>query len=281
MPLTAKANTHARILIIEDNLSNLELMTYLLVAFGHEVVKTETGQAGLEAAGQSSFDVILCDIHLPDMDGGEIARRLKASAHSRTVPLIAVTALAMLGDRERLLTAGFDGYIPKPLDPESFVTLVEQFAERRPSEPRRAEMTPAKADGQKVTSRGSVLILDDLAENRYFLRFVLEPRGFEVEEAGTVAEALRKIRSKEPDLIISDINLANSEDGEEFLSRIKQETALAHIPVILITSTDKPSNAKVLRIKNAGAEAFLVRPLSPEIVVRAIESALPAVSHDQ
>ena len=85
----------ARILIIEDNPANLELMTYLLSAFGHTVLTAEDGRQGLATARGEGPDLIVCDIQLPEMDGYEVARWLKSDPDLRTVPLVAVTALAM------------------------------------------------------------------------------------------------------------------------------------------------------------------------------------------
>jgi CheY-like chemotaxis protein len=115
------------ILVIEDNPSNLELMRYLLTAFGHDVVEAESGRAGLDAAQAGNFDVILCDVQLPDINGDEVARVLKKSPRTAQSPLIAVTALAMIGDREHLLASGFDGYIAKPIEPGTFVRQVTAF----------------------------------------------------------------------------------------------------------------------------------------------------------
>ena len=117
----------ARILIVEDNPANLELMTYLLQAFGHTVLTAETGLDGLEMTRREHPDLVVCDVQLPDVDGCEIARRLRSDPVSRAIPLVAVTALAMVGDRGRILAAGFNGYLPKPIDPETFVRQIEAF----------------------------------------------------------------------------------------------------------------------------------------------------------
>lgn len=111
----------ARILVIEDNSANLELMIYLLHAFGHQSRTANNGADGLELAESETFDLILCDVHLPILDGYQVAQRLKNNARLRALPLVAVTALAMVGDRDKVLAAGFDGYIAKPIDPEMFV----------------------------------------------------------------------------------------------------------------------------------------------------------------
>jgi len=114
-----------RILVIEDNQPNLELMTYLLNAFGHTTTIARDGEAGVDAAFESMPDLILCDLALPKLDGYGVARRLKADARLAAVPLVAVTASAMVGDRDKVVAAGFDGYIRKPITPETFVGEVE------------------------------------------------------------------------------------------------------------------------------------------------------------
>src|SRR5438445_117978 len=105
----------ARILVVEDNPANLELMTYLLKAFGHSPTVAHDGVDGLEAAQREQPDLILLDVQMPRMDGYEVARRLKRDPVLRAVPVVAVTALAMVGDRDRVLASGFDGYIAKPI----------------------------------------------------------------------------------------------------------------------------------------------------------------------
>ena len=117
----------ARIVVIEDNADNLALMVYLLEAFGHTVVTAVDGAAGLAAVPREMPDLVLCDLHLPGIDGYEVCRRLKADPALQRIPLVAVTASAMAGDRARGLAAGFDGYIAKPIDPERFVPQIERF----------------------------------------------------------------------------------------------------------------------------------------------------------
>lgn len=116
-----------RILVIEDNPANLELMTYLLRAFGYTVLAARDGAEGIEMARRETLDLIICDVHLPVVDGYEVAHRLKKHPVFRKIPLVAVTALAMVGDREKVLSAGFDGYIGKPIMPEKFRQQIEAF----------------------------------------------------------------------------------------------------------------------------------------------------------
>lgn len=115
------------VLVIEDNPANLELMVYLLRAFGHTPVAARDGLEGVDKALTARPDVILCDLALPLLDGYGVARRLKNEPALRAIPLIAVTASAMVGDRDKVIAAGFDGYIRKPITPETFVAEVEQY----------------------------------------------------------------------------------------------------------------------------------------------------------
>lgn len=116
-----------RILVIEDNPTNLELMTYLLRAFGHSTTSASDGESGLRLALATPPDLILCDIAMPKLDGFGVVRRLKAEPAVSAVPVIAVTASAMVGERDKILAAGFDGYISKPINPETFVAEVESL----------------------------------------------------------------------------------------------------------------------------------------------------------
>jgi CheY-like chemotaxis protein len=117
----------ARVLVIEDNEANLELMTYLLRAFGYAAEVARDGLAGLERLRQGGIDVVICDIQLPGLDGLALVRAARRTVEGRGVPVVAVTAFAQPGDRERLLAAGFDGYVSKPIEPETFVDCIADF----------------------------------------------------------------------------------------------------------------------------------------------------------
>ncbi|MBV8345084.1 MAG: response regulator [Candidatus Eremiobacteraeota bacterium] len=117
----------ARVLVIDDNAANLELALYLLRAFGYEAEGRSDGASGLEAARSGRFGIVLTDILMPGIDGYELARRFKSDAGLSSTPLVALTAFAMGGDHERIIAAGFDGCITKPIDPHGFVAEVESY----------------------------------------------------------------------------------------------------------------------------------------------------------
>jgi two-component system cell cycle response regulator len=115
-----------RVLVIEDNEENLTLADYLLCAHGFETLLARTGADGLELATASRLDLILLDVRMPFMDGYEVARAIRSHRALDPVPIVAVTASAMVGDRERIAQAGFDHYVQKPIDPEGFIAEIER-----------------------------------------------------------------------------------------------------------------------------------------------------------
>ena len=123
--------TKKKILVIEDNEQNLYLTTFLLEKHDHEVIQARDGKQGLEMAASESPDLILLDIQLPVMDGYEVARRLKKGEGTAAIPIVAVTSYAMSGDRETILETGCEGYIEKPIDPDTFVDRISRFLTKK------------------------------------------------------------------------------------------------------------------------------------------------------
>jgi CheY-like chemotaxis protein len=117
----------ARILLIEDNEQNRYLATFLLEEQGFVVIPAADGRTGLDLASSERFDLILLDIQLPLMNGHAVARALRANSALADVPIVAVTSYAMAGDREQAISAGCDGYLEKPIDPETFVADIERY----------------------------------------------------------------------------------------------------------------------------------------------------------
>jgi len=116
-----------RILIIEDDPFSLELYTILLESAGYTTLPAADGEAGLASARRETPDLIICDVKLPKLGGCEVVRDLKSDPVLRRIPIIAVTALDSVGDRDRLLVAGFDGYIAKPIVAETFTSQIVSF----------------------------------------------------------------------------------------------------------------------------------------------------------
>ena len=114
----------ATILVIEDNVANMTLATFLLESAGHTVLRATDAETGLALAHDERPGLILMDIHLPGMDGLEATASLKRDESTRAIPIIALTALAMKGDEERIRASGCDGYIAKPMRYREFLDAV-------------------------------------------------------------------------------------------------------------------------------------------------------------
>lgn len=119
-------------LIVDDNAKNLRLARDVLQAGGFRTLEAASGAEGMAVALEHAPDVILLDIRLPDIDGTEVARRLKADERTASIPIVALTSLAMKGDRERFLASGFDGYLEKPISVRELPDQVRGYC-RRPA----------------------------------------------------------------------------------------------------------------------------------------------------
>jgi two-component system, cell cycle response regulator DivK len=123
--------TAAKILLVEDNEKNMKLFRDVFRTAGYETLEATTGQGAVEIAVEHGPDVVLMDVQLPDIDGVEALGRLRANGRTASTPVIALTAQAMHGDRERFLSAGFDGYIAKPVDIVALVHTVHGYCDGR------------------------------------------------------------------------------------------------------------------------------------------------------
>jgi CheY-like chemotaxis protein len=112
------------VLVVEDNKDNLQIITYALQRAGYEVIVAETGEEGVELAIVRRPFFIVMDINLPGIDGIEATRRIRNSEIDGSIPVVAITSYAMMGDREKILSAGCNGYFEKPFDP---LTIVDQI----------------------------------------------------------------------------------------------------------------------------------------------------------
>ena len=121
------------ILLIEDNEQNRYLATFLLEQNGYQVVSASDGLRGIEMAREIHPAMVLLDIQLPTMDGYAVARALRGIEALRETPIIAVTSYAMVGDKEKSLEAGCNGYIEKPINPETFVTEIQRISSVLPN----------------------------------------------------------------------------------------------------------------------------------------------------
>jgi two-component system cell cycle response regulator DivK len=123
----------ATVLLVEDNAANMKLATFILQSAGYTVISARDAEGGLTLARTECPDLILMDIQLPGMDGLVATGLLKQDPATRAIPVIALTALAMKGDEERILAAGCDGYVAKPLNYRDFLAVVAAWVATTPS----------------------------------------------------------------------------------------------------------------------------------------------------
>jgi len=261
-----------RVLIVEDNPINRELVDYLLRAYGFDTLNALDGAVALDIARRERPDLILCDIQMPVMDGIEFAHHVKSDPALRGTPLVALTALAMVGDRDRIMAEGFDGYIAKPVDPATFIDSVNAFLATPVT---RVPVSPPSSPGvhdRAGRMQARILVLDDTPFNLELKRDLLAPHGYEVVTACTANEALEAARRAPPDLIISDVGMREG-SGFDFIAQVKADARLRDIPFMFLSSThwDEQARQKGLGL---GAVRYLLRPLEPAALLAEIEACL-------
>lgn len=253
-------------------------MVYLLTAFGHQALEAHDGAEGVEQASRERPDLILLDIHMPRMDGYEAVRHLRGKPECEGIPIVAVTALAMVGDREKILASGFNGYIAKPLDPQTFATQVQEHlgaahpASTRPPLGPQHHSVPAKTS--PLNKFAVVLFVDNMQTNIDLVRSILEPSGYEVFAALSAREGLDLAKRTNPDLIVSDVHMPHH-DGYDFMRMVQAEPELSRIPFVFLSSSVwSPKERERALVQ--GARKFISRPIEPQALLDQLKDCIPA-----
>jgi two-component system, cell cycle response regulator len=266
------SNVAARILLVDDNRANRDLMLYLLRAFGYECDAAANGAEAIAAACKQRYDLAVVDILMPEMDGYELARRLRSDAATMALPLVAVTALAMPGDHEHIIDAGFSGYISKPIDPERFVREIESYlGATAKANPYVHPQGPAEI-AEHAGTGPIVLCVDDLQVNLDLVRAALTPLGYRVVETRSVAEALVLLERITPDAILCDLHMPD-EGGFALIERLRADETWCSIPFIFISSTAWQTKDR-RRGLELGARKFIVRPIDPQRLREEIDEVI-------
>ena len=268
-------STGARILVVEDTAYSLQLMTYLLTAHEHTVIEAVTGEQAIELAAATAPDLVVMDLQLPGIDGFEALAALRSRPDRAAIPVIAVTSFAMVGDRDRALHAGFDHYMTKPIDPESFV---EEINTRLPEELRgrgcpragaEPAAPPAPAAGPNGHDGGDVLILDDSLINQTLLRSILEPHGYRVRTASDVGEAIAAATAARPDLVLSDVHVGR-QSGVDLLARLRAVPVLTMVPFAFLSATTDWQDP----VLGDGRTPFIRRPIEPSALLDEVRALM-------
>ncbi len=266
----------AQILVVDDTADNLTLMTYLLRAAGHEAISAATGEQALVQAASHQPDLIMLDVQLPDTDGYTILARLREDPRLSKVPVIAVTAYAMVGDRDHALAAGFDAYLAKPIDPYAFAGVVDSHlpSALRGRAPASGTIHQSNADGagpEPVLGERSatVLAVDNNSVNLRLLRSVLEPHGYSLTTARSVQEAKDALRHNRAELVLCDLHLGG-ESGTDLWTFLQTVPQLAALPFAFLTSTASAEEPTV----SDSQVRVIRRPIEPAQLLRELRALL-------
>lgn len=233
------------ILLVEDNDRNRKLVKDVLEHAGLRVMVARTGAEGLDEAKRHTPDLVLLDVGLPDTDGVSVLAELRADPLTSAIPVVAVTAYAMAGDKENLLRSGFDGYIAKPIDVKTFATEIAGYLGS-------ASAAEAPQDGGPVT----ILVVDDTPANVRLLEEMLAARSYRVVTAADGAEAVRAVALHRPHLVLLDVQLPDF-DGFEVCRRLRADPSTKMLPVVMVTASVGQERVRALEV---GADDFLTKP---------------------
>ncbi len=257
----------ARILVVEDSPDIRALIRMLLEPAGHEVLAAADGREGVEAARREWPDLVLMDLSLPVLSGWEAVRQIKSDPVTSHITVLAVTAHAMQGDRDRALAAGCDGFLSKPIDEETFTREVESWLRRAKERTRRdAASSPEAAPAEDASQQhGRVLVVDDNPEVADLIRADLAFDGHEVVAVGSLAEVSSLFtQNSQFDLAVVDVMLGK-DSGYELTGELIARSG-EYLPVLLVTAGTIDRE----RGYAAGADDFIGKPIeSAELRARA------------
>jgi DNA-binding response OmpR family regulator len=277
-----------KILLVEDNEMNQDMLTRRLLRRGYEVVCAMDGQTGVSMASSEQPDLILMDMSLPIMDGWAATRVLKADPKTRSIPIIALTAHAMVGDRQKSMDAGCDDYDTKPVELARLLSKVETLLASSKIETKVEDRSIVEADSeviavsQKVISlpnivrsidptAATILIIDDIETNRDMLGRRLERAGYTVILAEGGRQGIELIDRQPIDLVLLDIMMPDF-NGIETLKSIRTKYSMAQLPVIMATAKDRSED--MLQAFDLGANDYVTKPIDLPIVLARIQSHL-------
>ena len=258
----------ARILVVEDSPDIRALVRMLLEPGGHEVLTASDGREGVETARRERPDLVLMDLSLPVLSGWEATRQIKSDPATSSITVLAVTAHAMQGDRDRALAAGCDGFLSKPIDEETFENEVKSWLSRTQQEKIRsgAAVSPAAAPpDERGEQQGRILVVDDQPEVADLIRSDLLVDGHEVVNVSSLAEISPLFtQDSQFDLAVVDVMLGR-DSGYELTGELIALSA-EYLPVLLVTAGTIDRE----RGYAAGADDFIGKPIeSAELRARA------------
>ena len=246
-----------KVLYVEDNEDNIYMLKNRLGRKGFTVLIATDGAQGVAMAASEQPELILMDLSLPVLDGWEATRQIKAAEKTRHIPVIALSAHAMTGDREKALAAGCDDFDTKPIELDRLIKKMQSVR--------------AKRQVVMTNSNAALLVVDDNEDNRYTLTRRLNREGYQnLTTAKNGREALERMTAQPFDLVLLDVMMPDM-NGYEVLEHVKANASLRDVPIIMISALDEIDS--VIRCIELGAEDYLNKPFNP-VLLRARVGAL-------
>lgn len=241
-----------RILVVEDDPKSARLIKDILELRRYVVIEASNGLSAMRIINDHIPDLIFMDMNLPGMDGITLTRLIKTSSKTVNIPVIALTAAAMKGDRDRFVQAGCDDYISKPFHVKDVLDVIKKYA---------------KAEEQRTAIHPPIiLIADDRPENIELISATLSPMGYNIIKAANGLQAMEKIRALRPDIAMINVFMPEL-NGIEVCKNIKSDERYSSIPVIMITALDDADSK--MKALSVGADEFLTKPIDRyELIVR-------------
>ncbi len=246
----------SKILLVEDDETNRDMLSRRLERRGFEVLIAENGREGVSMANSELPDLILMDMSLPLLDGWEATRLIKSDSKTCSIPVIALTAHAMSGDQAKAMEAGCDAFDIKPIDLKRLLGKMQALL----TEPDVKRSEPA-----------SLLLVDDNEANLHILSRRLEQQGHSVTVAADGPTALKLIERESFDLVLLDVVMPGM-NGLEVLKAVRKERSPTVLPIIMASVRDQRSD--VVFALQAGANDYITKPLDFPVVKARIEMQL-------
>lgn len=246
----------ARVLVVEDSPDIRALVRMLLEGEGHEVLTAADGREGVDTARREKPDLVLMDLSLPVLSGWEATREIKAAAETSKIPVVAVTAHAMQGDRERALAAGADGFVAKPIDEETFGSLIASFLAATSSAAPPAPASASRTLAEESAPPARILVVDDQPEVGDLMSMEFRLEGYDVVVARSADEAIERFRENPSfDLAVVDVMLGQ-DTGYDLTAQLIASSP-EYLPVLLLTAGAIDRE----RGYAAGADDFIGKPI--------------------
>jgi len=265
------------VLIVDDNPGNLKLLSFLLMKKGYAVRTATNADEVLAAMNELIPRLVLMDIQLPGVDGLTLTRMLRTDPRTRDMVVVAVTAYAMKGDKQKALDAGCDAYITKPIDTRSLPATLDAYLARRPAErPTPATMNESLPNTERpsppASAAATILLVEDNPITRKMVRFTLEGAGLVVIDAPDARTALTAFAEEPIALVLQDLCLPDM-DGFELVTRLRALPRGAETPILAFSGM--LSHYEETRASSAGFDDLISKPVEPSHLLQIVRTHLP------